>query len=120
MTEKAVCSGETAGVAVGSGERTGVADCSGEMAGNKTFGKEQGVVNRSMITLEKIQQKLAEAIRQSGRTQRELAELIGVKRPQISCYLHGKKMPAIDTLAKLIAVLDADPADVLCLDEYAQ
>lgn len=71
-----------------------------------------------MITLDKIQAKLAQAIRKSGYSQKELAELIGVKRPQISCYIHGTKMPAIDTLAKLIAVLDVDPTDILCLDEY--
>ena len=71
-----------------------------------------------MITLEKIQIKLAEAIRNSGMTQKEIAERIGVRRQQISYYIHGKKMPAIDTFAKFIAVLDEDPADILCLDEY--
>ena len=49
-----------------------------------------------MITLEKIQIKLAEAIRNSGMTQKEIAERIGVRRQQISYYIHGKKMPAID------------------------
>ena len=71
-----------------------------------------------MITLAKIQTKLREAILQSGMTQAKLAECVGVQRTQISCYIHGKKMPAIDTLAKLIAVMDVDPADILCLNEY--
>lgn len=71
-----------------------------------------------MITLEKIQKKLAAAIKNSGLTQKGIAERIGIRRQQISCYLHGKKMPAIDTLARLIEVLDEDPADILCLDEY--
>ena len=71
-----------------------------------------------MITVEKIQKKLAEAIKNSGMTQKELGERIGVRHPQISCYIHGKKMPAIDTFARLIAVLGEDPADILCLDEY--
>ena len=71
-----------------------------------------------MITLEKIQTKLREAILQSGMTQAKLADCVGVQRTQISCYIHGKKMPAIDTFAKLIAALDVNPADILCLDEY--
>ena len=71
-----------------------------------------------MITLEKIQKKLAEAISNGGMTQKEIADRIGVDRSQISCYLHGRKMPAIDTLAKLIAVLEADPEDILCLNEF--
>ena len=72
----------------------------------------------TMITLDKIQKKLADAIINSGYTQVELGKLVGVKHPQLSCYIHGKKMPAIDTLANLIAVLEADPADILCLDDY--
>ncbi len=71
-----------------------------------------------MIAITKIQAKLAEAIKHSGYTQTKLGELVGVKHPQISCYIHGKKMPAIDTFANLIAVLDLDPADILCLNEY--
>ncbi len=71
-----------------------------------------------MITLQKIQAKLSDAIKNSGYTQVELSKRIGVKHPQISCYIHGKKMPALDTFARLIAVLDVDPADILCLDEY--
>ena len=68
-----------------------------------------------MITLEQIQQKLAEAIRQSGLTQTEIAQQVGIKQSQISCYLHGKKMPALDTLANLCIVLDVDPAEILCI-----
>ena len=71
-----------------------------------------------MITLDKIQKKLAEAILHSGMTQQEIADRIGVNRAQISCYIHGKKMPAVDTLARLIAVIDADPEDILCLNEF--
>ena len=40
-----------------------------------------------MITLLQIQNKLSEAIKQSGKTQKEIAERIGVSRSQISCYL---------------------------------
>ena len=71
-----------------------------------------------MITLDKIQKQISEAIKQSGATQTEIANKIGVKRQQISCYIHGQKMPALDTLAKLCSVLDVDANEVLCVNEY--
>jgi len=71
-----------------------------------------------MITLDKIQIRIAEAIKQSGITQSELARRLGIKHQQISCYVHGKKMPALDTFANLCAVLDLDANDILCLNEY--
>lgn len=71
-----------------------------------------------MITLTQIQMRIAEAIRTSGMTQNAIAEKVGVKRPQISCYLYGSKLPALDTLANLCAVLELDANDILCLNEY--
>ena len=53
-----------------------------------------------MITIQLIQKRLAETIRQS----------------QISCYVHGKKMPALDTLANLCKILDVDTNYILCQD----
>ena len=69
-----------------------------------------------MIVLSQIQARLAEAIQQSCMTQKELAEKIGVRREQISCYLHARKMPALDTLAKLCKALDVDANYILCQD----
>lgn len=66
-----------------------------------------------MITLEEIQKRLSEAIKQSGMTQSAIAHKLGIKQQQISCYVQGKKMPALDTFANLCAVLDVDPADIL-------
>jgi len=71
-----------------------------------------------MIIIDQIKIKVMEAIKQSGMSQNELAVKIGVKRPQISCYLHGKKMPALDTLANICAVLDLDANDILCVSDY--
>ena len=65
--------------------------------------------------LEQIQKKIAEAIRQSGLSQTEIASRLGIKQTQISCYLHVKKLPALDTFANLCEVLDVDPAYILCL-----
>ena len=69
-----------------------------------------------MITLEKIQKRLAEAIKQSGLSQSEIARRLGIKHPQISCYVHGKKLPALDTLANLCKILDVDANYILCLE----
>ncbi len=69
-----------------------------------------------MITLEQIQTRLAEAIKQSGMSQSELARRLGVKHTQISCYVHGKKMPALDTFANLCKILDVETDYILCQD----
>ena len=73
-----------------------------------------------MITLNNIQQRLIEEIKQSGLSQSEIARRIGVKQTQVSCYVHGKKMPALDTFAKLCAVLDLDANEILCVSEYSE
>ena len=70
-----------------------------------------------MITLEQIQKRLAECIKQSGMTQTELAARLGIKQPTIGQYLSGRAMPALDTLANLCKVLDLDANYLLCLDK---
>lgn len=72
-----------------------------------------------MITLQQIQEKLAEEIKRSTLSQSEIARRLGVRHTQISCYVHGKKLPALDTLANLCLILDVDPADILCTKEKA-
>ena len=69
-----------------------------------------------MITLSQIQERTIEAIKQSGLTQTELAKRLGIKQQQISCYIHGTKMPSLDTFANLCKILDVDPAYILCVD----
>ena len=71
-----------------------------------------------MITLDKIQVKISEAIKRSGITQTEIANRLGVKHQQISCYIRGQKMPALDTFAKLCALLDLDANEILCVEEF--
>lgn len=68
-----------------------------------------------MVTLDKIRERLQEAIRQSGKSQTAIAKQIGIGQQTISEYLHGKSMPALDTFANLCAVLDVEPAYILCL-----
>lgn len=70
-----------------------------------------------MITLNQIQAKLAEAIKNSGMTQTEIAKKLNIRSTQISSYIHGRKMPALDTLANLCVVLDVDANDILCVED---
>ncbi len=72
-----------------------------------------------MITLEKIRQKLIDEIKHSGLSQTEIARKVGIKQPTVGQYLSGRAMPALDTFAKLCALLDLDPAEILCMKEYA-
>ena len=71
-----------------------------------------------MITIDKIQTKIKEAIRQSGLTQIELARRLGIKQQTVSAYVHQSKMPSLDTFANLCAVLDIDANEILCISSY--
>ena len=67
-----------------------------------------------MVTLEQIQTRLIAAIKQSELSQSEIARRLGIKHQQISCYVRGLKMPALDTLANLCKILDVDANYILC------
>ena len=69
-----------------------------------------------MITATHISKKLAEGILQSGMTQEEIALKIGVRQQQISSYLHGKTLPALETLSRLCTALDLDANEILCVE----
>ena len=86
---------------------------SSEVIGNSYIMRKNGV---KMVTLEQIQKRIAETIRNSGMTQTELAKQLGVKQPTIGQYLSGRAMPALDTLANLCKILDADANYILCQD----
>lgn len=71
-----------------------------------------------MIKQEQIKQKIAAAIKQSGLTQTEIANRLGISQQTVSCYIKGDKMPTLDTFANLCAVLDEDANDILCVGKY--
>lgn len=68
-----------------------------------------------MINIEQIRARIAEAIKQSGLPYKEIANRLGIKPTQISSYIHGRKMPALDTLANLCVILDLDANEILCV-----
>ncbi|MDE6557985.1 MAG: helix-turn-helix domain-containing protein, partial [Clostridia bacterium] len=65
-----------------------------------------------MATLNDIREKLKKEIELSNLTQTELAKRIGVHRSAIGQYLSWRSMPALDTFAKLCAVLDLDANEI--------
>jgi transcriptional regulator with XRE-family HTH domain len=67
-----------------------------------------------MITFGNIGIRLAEAIRQSGMTQTEIANFINVHRSTIAHYFTGDILPALDTFANLCKLLDVDTNYILC------
>ena len=73
-----------------------------------------------MVTTTMISARLAQAIKESGWTQQQLAQAIGVRQQQISCYLKGKTLPALDTLSRICTVLDLDANELLCVERPKQ
>lgn len=69
-----------------------------------------------MITLNQIQQRIIEVIKQSGMKQTVLSEKLNLTQSTIAHYLKGDILPALDTLANLCKVLDVDANYILCLD----
>lgn len=70
-----------------------------------------------MISLQQIQVRLAEAIRLSGMSQTDIAKKLNLSPSAISHYVKGDKMPALDTLANLCKLLDADTNYILCQEQ---
>lgn len=68
-----------------------------------------------MITLQQVEKKISESIKQSGYSQSEIARALNITPQTISCYVHGKKLPALDTFANLCTILDLDANEILCI-----
>ena len=69
-----------------------------------------------MVTLIQIRERLQEVLKQSGMTQKALAEKLNVRQQTVQQYLSGRAMPALDTFANLCKVLDVDANYILCLE----
>lgn len=70
-----------------------------------------------MITIEEIQKRLREAIKNSGLTQTEIAKQLGITQSTVSKYVRRDKYPSIDTFANLCKILDVSADDILGLKD---
>ena len=64
-----------------------------------------------------IKERLSEELKNSGLTTIEIAKRIGVSPEMITQYRTTKKLPKLDTFAKLCKELDLDANYILGLDE---
>ncbi len=69
-----------------------------------------------MITIEEIQKRLREEIKQSGISQRELAEKLKINPSTVSKYMRLNKYPSLDTFANICEILDISADEILGLN----
>lgn len=67
--------------------------------------------------LAEIQRRLRKEIINSGLTQKEIAQAIGVSPQTVSRYMRDDIFPALDTLAKLCQLLDISADYILGIKE---
>lgn len=66
----------------------------------------------------RLSKRLSEEIRSSGLTTVEIAKRINVSPEMITQYCTTKKLPKLDTFAKLCKKLDLDANYILNLNKY--
>lgn len=64
-----------------------------------------------------IKERLSEEIKTCGLTTVQIAQKVGVSPEMITQYCTTKKMPKLDTFAKICKELDLDANYILGLDE---
>ena len=69
------------------------------------------------MQMSEIQKRLREAIEQSGYTQTDIAQAVGVSNKTISAYITREVFPAPDTFARLCAFLDVSADEILGLTD---
>jgi transcriptional regulator with XRE-family HTH domain len=57
--------------------------------------------------------RLKRALKTSGLKQSELAEKLGVARPTVHAWVHGRAKPHLDTLEKLARILGTTAAELV-------
>ncbi len=70
------------------------------------------------MELSQIQRRLRECIARSGVPQKEIARAVGVSPQTVSKYMRKDIFPALDTFAKLCALLDVKSDYILGISEY--
>lgn len=71
--------------------------------------------NFFMIRIDEIQKRLREAIAQSGISQKDLADKLGINPSTVSKYMRLDKYPSLDTFANICEVLDVSADEILGL-----
>ena len=70
------------------------------------------------MELKDIQMRLREVIKNSPYSQKYIAEAVGVSPQTVSKYMTQDIFPALDTLAKLCALLDVRSDYILGLSDF--
>lgn len=70
------------------------------------------------MELKDIQMRLREVIKNSPYSQKHIAEVVGVSPQTVSKYMTQDIFPALDTLAKLCALLDVRSDYILGLSDF--
>ncbi len=68
-----------------------------------------------MIRIDEIQKRLREAIAQSGISQKDIADKLGINPSTVSKYMRLDKYPSLDTFANICEVLDVSADEILGL-----
>lgn len=64
---------------------------------------------------EEIRKRLVEAIKLSGLHQREIAKKAKISDATLSDYIHKKKLPSLETFARLCEAMDVSADEILGL-----
>lgn len=64
-----------------------------------------------------IKQRLKQEIKTSSKSIKEIAELLGVSPEMITQYCTTKKLPRLDTFAKLCQILDVSADYILGIEK---
>lgn len=64
---------------------------------------------------ESIRKRLVEAIKFSGMSQKTIAQKANISDATLSDYIHKKKLPSLETFARLCDVLDVSADELLGL-----
>lgn len=70
---------------------------------------------RHAQTREIVQRTIVDALSWSGKTQKKVADGAGLSESYLSCLVHGKRTPTMETLADILAVCGRRLRDTLSL-----
>ena len=65
-----------------------------------------------------FKERVAEAIKFSGYTQKQIAEMLGISEGNITNWKRGENLPSVDILYKLCKLLDTSSDYLLGLSDF--